>query len=40
MPDPIYDRVMNHSFWIGVYPGMTGERKNYIIQKDKRVREG
>ncbi len=24
--------IMNHSFWIGVYPGMTGERIDYMVR--------
>ena len=27
------DKVMNDSFWIGVYPGMTDEKINYMIKK-------
>jgi len=27
------DKVMNDSFWIGVYPGMTDEMVNFIIEK-------
>lgn len=26
------DRIMNDSFWVGVYPGMTGEMIDYMIQ--------
>lgn len=29
---PITDYVMNNSFWVGVYPGMTDEKVNYIAQ--------
>ena len=25
------DKIMNDSFWIGVYPGMTKEKMNYIV---------
>ncbi|MEA4925064.1 MAG: lipopolysaccharide biosynthesis protein RfbH [Syntrophomonadaceae bacterium] len=25
------DRIMNDTFWVGVYPGMTGEMRNYVI---------
>jgi dTDP-4-amino-4,6-dideoxygalactose transaminase len=27
------DRVMNDLFWIGVYPGLTGEIIDYILSK-------
>ena len=27
------DKVMNDSFWIGVYPGMTDEKISYMIKK-------
>ena len=27
------DRVMNDSFWIGVYPGMTDEMLDYMSEK-------
>ncbi len=27
----VTDYVMNHSFWIGVYPGMTQEKLDYMI---------
>jgi len=27
------DKVMNDSFWIGVYPGMTDEKINYMIKE-------
>lgn len=26
------DRIMNDTFWVGVYPGMTEEKLNYIIK--------
>ncbi len=29
------DRVMNDTFWIGVYPGMTDEKLNYMIKTIK-----
>lgn len=29
-PLPYTDEVMNNSFWIGVYPGLTSEMLNYI----------
>ena len=28
---PVTDRVMNDCFWIGVYPGMTREKLQYMI---------
>lgn len=31
------DRIMNNTFWVGVYPGMTDEKIDYMIQK---IREG
>ena len=31
------DKIMNDSFWIGVYPGMTKEKLDYMIDK---IREG
>lgn len=27
------DNIMNQTFWIGVYPGMTEERMNYMVEK-------
>ncbi len=27
------DYIMNHSFWLGVYPGMTKEKLDYILSK-------
>lgn len=27
------DHIMNHSFWIGVYPGMTKEKLDYMVKK-------
>lgn len=27
------DLIMNHTFWIGVYPGLTKEHLNFIIEK-------
>jgi CDP-6-deoxy-D-xylo-4-hexulose-3-dehydrase len=27
------DTIMNDSFWIGVYPGITSEMRNYIVEK-------
>ena len=29
------DRIMNDTFWIGVYPGMTIEKTEYILEKFK-----
>ena len=31
------DIIMNKSFWIGVYPGMTDEMLDYMIEKIKEV---
>ncbi len=33
------DRIMEHSFWIGVYPGMTDDKIDYMIKKIKEVLE-
>ena len=30
---PNTDKIMNSSFWVGVYPGMTEEKLNYMIAK-------
>ena len=27
------DKVMNDSFWLGVYPGLTNEMLDYILNK-------
>ncbi|WP_417762079.1 lipopolysaccharide biosynthesis protein RfbH [Shewanella sp.] len=27
------DRIMNQTFWIGIYPGLTKEHLNYVISK-------
>ncbi len=27
------DKIMNDSFWIGLYPGMGDEALNYMIEK-------
>jgi CDP-6-deoxy-D-xylo-4-hexulose-3-dehydrase len=27
---PNTDRIMNHTFWVGVYPGITGEKIGYM----------
>ena len=29
------DRIMNNSFWIGVYPGMTKDKMDYMVSKIK-----
>ena len=26
------DRIMNHTFWVGVYPGMTDEMIDYMAK--------
>ena len=26
------DRIMNDTFWVGVYPGMTDEKLDYMIK--------
>ena len=31
-PLSVTDRIMNDSFWIGVYPGMTEEKLRYMIE--------
>jgi CDP-6-deoxy-D-xylo-4-hexulose-3-dehydrase len=31
------DRIMNHTFWVGVYPGITGEMIEYMIQIIKKA---
>ncbi len=31
----VTDRIMNDTFWIGVYPGMTDEMIDYMIEKIK-----
>jgi len=25
------DKIMNHTFWIGVYPGMNDDKLDYMI---------
>lgn len=39
VPGPLTqaDRVMNHSFWIGVYPGITAEMIAYAISMSLRA---
>ncbi len=32
---PNTEKIMNDSFWIGVYPGMSDEKLNYMIKKIK-----
>lgn len=29
---PVTDRIMNNTFWVGVYPGMTEEMISYMIE--------
>ena len=29
------DHIMENTFWIGVYPGMTDEKLDYMIEKLK-----
>lgn len=29
---PVTEFIMNHSFWVGVYPGMTKEKLDYMAQ--------
>ena len=31
------DTVMEKSFWIGVYPGMTKEKIDYMLEKLKEI---
>ena len=31
------DKIMENTFWIGVYPGMTEEKLNYMIEKIREV---
>lgn len=31
------DEVMNQSFWIGVYPGMTKEKMDYMVKKIEEI---
>ena len=31
------DKIMNNSLWIGVYPGMTRPKLEYMVEK---IREG
>jgi CDP-6-deoxy-D-xylo-4-hexulose-3-dehydrase len=31
------DVIMNRTFWVGVYPGMTGEMLYFIIEKIKEI---
>ena len=30
------DYLMNHSFWIGVYPGIDSQRRNYVADRFQR----
>jgi len=34
------DRIMNHTFWIGVYPGITIEKLDYMLKKIKEFCKG
>ncbi len=34
---PITDKIMNSSFWVGVFPGMTGDMIDFIIKKIKEL---
>lgn len=34
---PVTDRIMNDTFWVGVYPGMTEEMINYMVETIKGV---
>ncbi|EPA4741869.1 lipopolysaccharide biosynthesis protein RfbH, partial [Salmonella enterica subsp. enterica serovar Enteritidis] len=27
------DRIMNQTFWIGIYPGLTTEHLDYVVSK-------
>ena len=31
----VTDKIMNDSFWIGLYPGMSDEAIDYMIKKIK-----
>ena len=33
------DRIMENSFWIGVYPGMTDEMIDYMVKMIKKALE-
>jgi CDP-4-dehydro-6-deoxyglucose reductase, E1 len=35
---PITDRIMNDTFWVGVYPGMTEEVVEYLVETIKKAR--
>ena len=32
---PVTNQIMNDTFWIGVYPGMTSEKLEYMVSKIK-----
>ena len=31
------DRIMNDTFWVGVYPGMTDEKLSYMVKIIKKA---
>ena len=31
----ITDRIMNNTFWIGVYPGLTQEKQDFVLKTIK-----
>jgi CDP-6-deoxy-D-xylo-4-hexulose-3-dehydrase len=34
-PLPVTDLIMNNTFWVGVYPGMTEEMMGYMVETIK-----
>lgn len=34
------DRVVNHTFWVGVYPGLSEENMQYIVRQIEKAVEG
>jgi CDP-6-deoxy-D-xylo-4-hexulose-3-dehydrase len=32
---PVTDSIMRNSFWLGLYPGMSSEKLQYMIQTIK-----